>query len=1027
MLNNVTRVNVTLQVGQLAETVTVSAQAVQLQTDRAEVKAELPTKSLEDLPVPMGRNYQGLFKIVPGFNLPENAHSIPSNPSRALRFNVNGTSGSSNNIRVDGVTGTNVWLPHMTSYIPSLESIDTVNVVTNSFDAEQGLAGGAAVNVQIKSGTNELHGSAFEYHSNNALKAKNFFIPEGERNPKLVYNQFGGTVGGPIKRDKVFYFVSYEATMDHQFASRLTTVPTAAMKRGDFSAALPRLIYDPATGDANGRNRTPFQNNIIPANRIDPISAQIASLIPDPNVELPPGTSLVNNFYKGDSFRFDRHTVDTKINWNLSSRLGMNGRFSVLSYTMVNPEIFGDRLAGPYVSSYGGNAGEGWGETYSTTIGGNYVFTPHFVVDANFGWTRMDTNIEQCCLDQKVGLDVLGIPGTNGPRHFEGGWPRFSINGFATLGVNDAFMPYYRSDPQWQYTANANWIRGRHNIRFGFDSSHQNLNHTQPEFSGASHGAQGGFTFGGGPTQLNGGPSGNEYNNFATFMLGLPTTIGKILQVPDVYTTQTWAQSLYIRDQWQVHRNLTLAIGTRWEYFPLPTREDRGMERYDLTMNKMLVCGVGVVPKDCGTRVNRTQFAPRVGLAWRATEDFVVRAGYGITNDPYNLARPLRANHPILLALTVPAPNSWRPAGRLSDGIPVIPTPDLGNGIIDIPGNVEVNTLTEDFERGYIQSWNLMLQHKLPGGFTGQAGYVGTRQGRQLGFLDLNVARVGGGNASRPFNQLFGRVGRTAIIGPIGGSHYDSLQTTLERRFADGFSMQMSYTWSKAIGIAAASNSDNSPSIHLLEYYELNRGLLGIDRPHNLEIANITELPFGKGRRWLSNGGFAAAILGGWQVNNILTFQSGSPFSVSASGTSLNASGNAQRADQVKSEVKILGGTGPGQSYFDPLAFAPVTQARFGTVGFNTLRGPSYNNWDFGLFREFRLTEHHQLQFRFEAFNFTNTPHFGNPGANVSSMILNSDGTIRSLGGYSEIRSTRGTGREGIDERQIRFGLRFSF
>jgi hypothetical protein len=638
----------------------------------------------------------------------------------------------------------------------------------------------------------------------------------------------------------------------------------------------------------------------------------------------------------------------------------------------------------------------------------------------------MDTNVEQCCLDEKIGLDVLGIPGTNGPRRFEGGWPRFSISGFTNLGVQDDFMPYYRSDPQWQYTGNANWIRSGHNVRFGFDISRQHLNHTQPEFPGASHGAQGGFTFGGGPTVLNGGPSSNNFNSFATFLLGLPTEMGRILQVPDVYTTRTWAHSLYVRDQWQVHRKLTIDIGTRWEYFPMPTRGDRGMERYDFTTNKMLICGIGSVPTDCGTKISKTQFAPRLGIAWRVTDDFVVRAGYGITNDPYNLARPLRTNHPILLAFTVPAPNSFQPAGKLADGIPTIPTPSLGNGIIDIPANVGVNTMTDDFKRGYIQSWNVMLQRKLPMGFSGQIGYVATRQVRQLGFIDLNVARVGGGNASRPLFQQFGRNARTAIIDSVGGTHYDSLQTSLERRFADGFSMQVSYTWSKAIGAMPGSNSDEEPPIKIPEFYQLNRSLLNIDRPHNLHIANIFELPFGPGKKWLSNS-FAGTILGGWQFNSILSFQSGVPFSVTSSGTSLNASGNTQRADQVKPEVAILGGAGRGQSYFDPFAFAPVTEARFGTVGFNTLRGPSYSNWDFGMFRDFRLTEQHHLQFRVEAFNFTNTPHFGNPGNNVSNMVLNSDGTIRNLGGYTEITSTRGTGREGIDERQFRFGIRWAF
>jgi hypothetical protein len=1024
-LNTMTRVNVTLEVGQVAETVTVSARAVTLQTDRAEVRSEIGTRALENLPVPMGRNYQSLFKTLPGFSLPENAHSIPSNPSRALRFNVNGASGSSNNIRIDGITGTNVWLPHMTSYIPALESIDTVNVVTNSFDAEQGLAGGAAVSVQIKSGTNELHGSGFEYHSDNALKARPYFTPIDQRNPKLIYNQFGATLGGPIRKDKLFYFVSYEGTYDHQFASRTVSVPTPEMKRGDFSAS-PNPIYDPLTGDPNGKNRTAFPGNILPANRIDPIASKINALWPDPNIPGLPAGTISNNFYKGDSFFLHRHTVDTKLNWNVHPKLALNGRFSILNYAMHNPEIFGERLGGVYVASYGGNSGEGWGGTYSTTIGANYVVTPKFVVDANFGWTRMDTNVEQCCLDSKIGLDVLGIPGTNGPRRFEGGWPDIEISSFANIGVNDNFMPYYRSDPQWQYTANANWIRGKHNVRFGFDISHQDLNHTQPEFSGASYGAQGGFAFGGGPTQISGGPGGNAFNSYATFLLGLPTRLGRILQVPDVYSTRTWAHSLYVRDSWQLHRKLTLSIGTRWEYFPIPTRPDRGLEEYDITTNKMHVCGIGTIPEDCGVRMSKTMFAPRVGLAWRVTEGFVVRAGYGLTNDPYNLARPMRTNHPILLALTVPAPNSLSAAGTLKTGIPAIATPSLGNGIIEVPGNVGVNFLPTEFRRGYIQSWNLMLQHKLPVGFVGQAGYVATRTIRQLGQLDLNVQRVGGGLASAPLNQRFGRTASTQLITPIGASHYDSLQATLDRRFSHGLALQMAYTWSKAIGMVPQSNSDQAPPIKLPDYYYLNRALLDIDRPHNFQLSTISELPFGKGRQWLNGGGLASVLAGGWQINAIFSRQSGVPFSVSASGTSLNAGGNSQRADQVK-PVRYLGGTGRGQSWFDPFAFAPVSEVRFGTAGFNSLRGPRYSNLDFGLFREFRITERVRAQFRAEAFNFTNTPHFGNPGTNSSSMTLNPDGTIRSLGGYTEITSTRGTGREGIDERQFRFGLRLSF
>src|SRR5215813_1325182 len=219
-INTVTRVDVSLKVGGLTESVTVAADAIALQTDRSEVRSEVSAREMENLPVALGRNYQQLFKTLPGFAMPQNAHSVPTNPSRALAFNVNGSSRSSNNTRIDGASSTVIQLPHIVAYVPSLESIETVNVVTNSFDAEQGLAGGAAINVQTKSGTNMVHGSLFEYHTDQHLKANPFFTPAGFTKPKLVYNQFGGAVGGPIRKDKLFYFLAYEGTTDREAASR---------------------------------------------------------------------------------------------------------------------------------------------------------------------------------------------------------------------------------------------------------------------------------------------------------------------------------------------------------------------------------------------------------------------------------------------------------------------------------------------------------------------------------------------------------------------------------------------------------------------------------------------------------------------------------------------------------------------------------------------------------------------------------------------------------------------------------------
>ncbi len=1024
-INTVTRVDVTLEVGTVVEAVTVTAEAPVLQSDTAQVRAELASKTLENLPVPLGRNYQNFFRVLPGFRPPANAHSVPTNPSRALTFNVNGVSQTINDTRIDGASSNSPWLPHITSFVPTIESIETVNIVTNSFDAEQGLAGGAAINVQIKSGTNGLHGSLFEYHANNKLKAKRFFLPQGQQNPKLVSNEFGATLGGPIKKNKLFYFMSYEANYNREFAGRFGTVPTAAMKRGDMSES-PRQIFDPLTGAADGSGRTAFPNNQVPTGRISPIVRKLADLTPLPNVPGLLTTFNPDNYFASASYIFDRHRGDTKVNWAATPKLNIFGRFSILNYDMVNPEMFG-AVGGPEISGAGGNPGLGFGKTYSLTVAGNYVVTPHLIADAYFGWTRMDTNVEQSRLDEKLGLDFLGIPGTNGTRRFEGGWPRFVVDGFTNLGINNDFMPYYRKDPQYQYVANFAWTKGSHEVRFGMDFYSTGMNHTQPEATGATHGAQGGFTFAGGPTTTLGGLSSNQFNGYSTFLLGLPTTIGKITQVPEVYRTRSRAYSLYIRDRWNVSRKLTVSYGTRWEYFPFPTRTDRGMERYDFVNNKMLICGVGSVPEDCGVENSKRMFAPRLGIAYRATDTFVIRAGYGLTNDPFSLQRPLRTNYPVLLIQNITATNAFQPAGRLQDGIPQARVPDLGNGVIDVPGTFAVVTTGEKFRRGYVQSWNFTLQKQLKYGFTGQAGYVATRSTRQNGYLDLNGGQViGAGNNGRPLQQRFGRTAATTLVTAFGTNTYDSLQATLERRFSQGLQLGVNYTWSKAIGYN--TNSDSGPNTtQALQFFERNRTLQGYDRTHALHITNIWELPFGRGKRWVSNGGVGSAILGGWQINNLLSLYSGTPFSVGASGTSLNMPGTGQFADQVKPTVKILGGTGRGQSYFDPFAFIPVTQPRFGNSGLNILRGPGIVNWDFGVFRQFQVTERWRLEFRMEAFNFTNTPHFGNPGNNVSNLNLNLDGTIRSLGGFTEITGTTNLARDGIDERQFRLGLRISF
>src|SRR5688500_247439 len=282
--DSVVRVASVLDVGQVTDTVTVSAGVAVLQTDRADVRTEIPTTQLENLPVPVGRNYQNLFVTVPGISPPENMHSVAVNPARGLAFSSNGTTRNANAIRIEGAISNNLWLPHVAAYVPALEAIESVGVTTSTFDADQGLSGGMSANVLIKSGTNQLHGSAFEYFFNEAMKSRPYFLPADQGKPQARQNQFGGTLGGPIVRNTLFFFGSYQGTFDKQLAQRFGTVPTAAMRRGDFSAS-PTPIYDPASGAANGTGRTPFAGNQIPSTRFAPISLKLLGLLPLPRTE----------------------------------------------------------------------------------------------------------------------------------------------------------------------------------------------------------------------------------------------------------------------------------------------------------------------------------------------------------------------------------------------------------------------------------------------------------------------------------------------------------------------------------------------------------------------------------------------------------------------------------------------------------------------------------------------------------------------------------------------------------------------
>ena len=1001
-LNNIAREDVRLEVGGTTETVTVTATAL-LQTMRADVSAELDKTQVTNLPIGSARNFQQLYKLIPGASPPVELHSDAGNPQRSLGTNFNGVSRSNNNTRLDGATVSYPWLPHIMAYVPPAEALETVNIVTNSFDAEQGMAGGAAVSVSIKSGTNEYHGSGHWFHTNSALRARNYFFV-GTEIPKNLLNQFGGTFGGPIKKNKLFFFANWERTARRQNASAFRTIPTEALRRGDFSGT-GALIYDPATGSPDGTGRQLFPNNRIPADRIDPAALKMIQLIPAPNV-----AAFPSNYFATGTYVFDRDNYDFKINYNPGIRSSIFARYSISPSDIFDPPSLGD-AGGDALA--GGQPGRAPGRVQSAAVGGTYTLSEHVLLDANFGFTRQRLGAENVDIDQNYGLDALGIPGTNGPDRLQGGYPRFVITGFSSIGNPNVSNPFLFSDNQYVAVGNLSWLRGSHWLRFGGEYTYYTINHFQPQ---AAFGPRGGFTFTGGLTSLRGGPGPTLYNGFADFLLGLPQSMGKDLQFINPASVRMPSWGVYARDQWQINRKLTLNYGMRYEYYPFATRADRGGERYDPETDRVLVGGLGGVPENAGVEVGKGEIAPRLGIAYRVNDKTVARAGYGISVDP-NSFRNLRDAYPATISSQFSGASTLQAAGSLRTGIPAVPLPDLSQGIVELPRTVGTQTFPRVFNRGYIQSFNATIQRDVGAGFIAQAAYVGSRAIRQTANVNINASGPGGGNDGRALSR-FGRIATINMLMPFNTATYDSLQAQLTRRVSAGSLLGVSYTLSKAINYA--DNSDSGLTWNWQPMWERNRALADFDRTHNLQIYGIYELPFGRDRKWASDG-LPALIAGGWQLNGVLSAMSGTPFTVTSSATSLNAPGNTQTADQVLDTVRSLGGVGRGNSYFDPNAFAPVTGVRFGNSGRNTLRGPGLVNLDASLFRDFTVGAGRTLQFRAEVFNLTNRPAFNNPGANASSPTRAADGTILNLNGYTEITSAQAT------ERQVRFALRMIF
>jgi hypothetical protein len=1063
-INAVTRANVVIAVGAVTEQVTVEAATAALQTTKSDVSVNLEPKALENLPLTGYRNFQSLINLVPGATPARYQNAVTDTPGRALSTNVNGQERGANNTRVDGSADILVTMPHHAVYVPPVESIQQVSVSTNNFDAEQGMTGGAAVTVVTKAGTNDFRGSVFAMHDDSGLRT--FTWDENRagitEKPKGRRNIDGGSLGGPIKKDKFFFFADWEGTFERVAFTNRYAVPTADFRTGNFSRTLGAnilsasgspimiptteggstplregMIFDPFSGNRDGTGRSVFssggQINVIPQARLNGPTQKLLNLVPMPNL---PGDS--ENFLNSGNQPLNRNNVDAKINWNRNERHQLWFKYSVMD-ALVKGQFGLGEAGGECLC--GGGLGAGHTLVQIGGMGQTYTVSPTFLIDGTFGWTRFGQNVTPPDLGTNFGLDVLGIPGTNGPDPRESGMPPFYISGYSDLGNDEGWNPLYRNDQSYTFNTNASWMKGTHDIRFGFDFVHHLMNHWQPELG---EGPRGAFHFDPGVTALNPdaldasvGFQGdtpsfeNDWNALAGFLLGTPTASGKSSQFIKMNSFEN-QYATFIRDRWRAKPNLTIDLGLRWELYPNRWRSGGlGIESYDPTTNEALIGGRGGIPQDNGVGYSKKLFAPRLGFAWQITDDTVLRSGYGITyaSHPWG-AQALRGWFPLTVVAAFNGVNGFQPVttspGYVAAGVPNAPLgptvgipsiccPDISTGRVPLPLVAETGypVANQELHRGYIQSWNLVAERKLPADLVASLGYVGSKSVRGFAFLDINASQVpGSGDEGRPLFEKFGRTTTTREWDGRTSSIYHSLQASLNRRFSNGVLIKAAYTFSKAIDEASYSdwteflwNADSE--------YDRNRALASHDVPHNFQFAFVYELPFGTTKKWASTG-TSSKILGGWQLNGLFAAYSGRPFTLTASDSSLNMPGNQQTPDQVKEKVEIFGKVGDDGTWFDTSAFARVTDVRFGNVGRNTMRGPGVVNLDASLFRTFKITGRTDLQFRAEAFNVTNTPHFANPNGNVNSS------------NFGKVLGTQTAYAMGAS-RQFRFGLRLGF
>jgi carboxypeptidase family protein/TonB-dependent receptor-like protein len=984
-----TKVDFHMELGQLTEAVTVNAAEGQLlKTDRADVATTFDGAQISELPI-LDRNFTKLILATPGAQQQNWNHAASENPQGSAQIQVNGQSFAGTGYQLDGTDNRDPILGIIVIN-PNFEAIGEAKITSQNYDAEFGQAIAGVVSVSTKSGTNELHGSLFEFLQRDRFQARNPFTqpdrPDpvtGRVLPQTKRDQFGGALGGPIVKNKFFFFADYQGTRSNIGGSKLLTVPTAAARNGDLSAYGVN-IFDPAGGAPGARSQ--FPGNVIPGNRLSPQARAVLALIPLPNATgRDNGTR--DNFIAQGSEAYNADSGDVRLDGRLSERLNTFVRYSYAKYDITGPQAFGAG-GGSELVSLGGLSKV---RNHSVALGADYTINSTTVFDIRFGFFKYGVDVLPNDFGTTPARDA-GIPGINLGDDFTSGLPFFELNGGAAqmrfgsgLDAGRCNCPLAEHEKQGQVAANLTKLFGNHTVKFGVDVRRA-YNLRVPSDSHRS----GQLYF---EEQGTSGPSGGGLG-LATFLLGNTTRMVRYVSPNTDARERQWRHFYYIQDTWRATNKLTLNYGLRLDVMNPQTVNEPGNGGWlDINTGEIRVGGVGDIDL-AGNVKNALNWAPRLGAAYQLNEKTVVRAGYGRSYDigvfGSTFGHSVTQNLPVLAFQDLQPPNNFQSVFNLAQGPPSPVFPQVpSNGRFPLPNGVGARLLPDKQHLSHVDAFNVTLQRQLTNNLSAEIAYVGNR-GR--GFIGDGPAAnynqptiVGFGTLSQDQRKpFFGRYGWTQGIdffSNTGRSAYNALQTKLTRRLANGFSLVTHYT------LQSHKNDDGG---YFFVDPDVDYGPANFIRTHVYVLAATAELPIGKGKRYLSDAaGALDAIVGGWQLNVAGTIMSGLPFNISYRDAGQDRDTGPNRPDLV-GDPDVGSGDGLSSPYFNAIpigspgsAFGRPARGTFGNMGRNELRGPGFWNMDASLFKQFNFTDRVNLQFRIEAQNVFNHVNLGNPNSEV--------------------------------------------